>query len=98
MITNKTPELKMLIQKQIICRRSILFIWFQQVKLAKENCLCCHKLFWRQILWKVCNNMAKTYTKVNVLAKGINISCAAKTSLNCMNAFKVTPNPKIHCR
>ena len=42
--------------------------------------------------------MAKTYTKVNVLAKGINISCAAKTSLNFMNAFKVTPNPKIHCR
>ena len=32
--------------------------------------------------------MTKTYTKLNVLAKGINISCAAKTSLNVFHIQK----------
>ena len=42
--------------------------------------------------------MAKRSTKINVLAKAINVWCAAKTSFNRMNAFRVTPYPKIHCK
>ena len=40
--------------------------------------------------------MAKRSTKINALAKGMNIWCAESMSLNRMNTFRVTPDSKLH--